>query len=109
MSFNRAEFFRPRTTLRPWPGVLTWVFRPLYLLYETRLARQTEGEPIPRHIGIILDGNRRHGERNGVNDPGAIYTFGAQKIDHVLDSCADLDVPAATPSGCSASNLDCPV
>jgi short-chain Z-isoprenyl diphosphate synthase len=109
MSFNRAEFFRPRTAGRPWPAVLTWVFRPLYLLYETRLARQTEGEPVPRHIGIILDGNRRHGERNGVSDPKAIYTFGAQKLDDVLDWCADLDVPAVTLWVFSTDNLDRPV
>jgi len=109
MNFNRAEFFRPRTAGRPWPAVLTWVFRPLYLLYETRLARQTEGEPVPRHIGIILDGNRRHGERNGVSDPKAIYTFGAQKLDHVLDWCADLDVPAVTLWVFSTDNLDRPV
>ena len=89
MNFNRAEFFRPRTAGRPWPAVLTWVFRPLYLLYEARLARQTEGEPVPRHIGIILDGNRRHGERNGVTDPKAIYTFGAQKLDDVLEASSN--------------------
>ena len=27
------------------------------------------GLPIPRHIGIILEGNRRHGERHGNCDP----------------------------------------
>jgi short-chain Z-isoprenyl diphosphate synthase len=109
MSFNRAEFFRPRTAGRPSPGVLTWVFRPLYLLYEARLARQTEGEPVPRHIGIILDGNRRHGERNGVRDPKAIYAIGAQKLDDVLDWCADLGVPAVTLWVFSTDNLDRPI
>src|SRR5437763_16738140 len=108
MSFNRAEFFRPRTAGRPWPGVLTWVFRPLYLLYEARLARQTEGQPVPRHIGIILDGNRRHAVRNGVTEPNAIYTFGANKLDHVLDRCADLDVPAVTRWVVAPDTLDRP-
>ena len=89
--------------------MLTSVFRPLYLLYEARLARQTEGQPVPRHIGIILDGNRRHGERKGVSDPEAIYTLGAQKLDHVLDWCADLDVPAVTLWVFSTDNLDRPV
>src|SRR3954451_4428254 len=57
MSFNRAEFFRPRTAGRPWPAVLTWVFRPLYLLYEARLARQTEGEPVEKGGWSMLIAN----------------------------------------------------
>jgi hypothetical protein len=65
-----------------------WALRPLYRAYENRLVRQIEGDPIPRHIGIILDGNRRHGERHGVHDPHAIYAFGAHKLDDVLDWCA---------------------
>src|ERR1041385_6959237 len=68
-----------------------WALRPLYRAYENRLVQRVEGDSIPRHIGIILDGNRRHGERHGVYDPQAIYTFGAQKLDDVLDWCADLD------------------
>jgi short-chain Z-isoprenyl diphosphate synthase len=89
--------------------LLTWALRPLYRLYEERLARQIEGDPVPRHIGIILDGNRRHGERNGVSDPKAIYTLGAQKLDDVLDWCADLDVPAVTLWVFSTDNLDRPL
>jgi len=30
-----------------------------YKFYESRLNAQIEGGPIPGHIGIILDGNRR--------------------------------------------------
>jgi hypothetical protein len=54
-----------------------WALRPLYRAYENRLVRQIEGDPIPRHIGIILDGNRRHGARHGVHDP---HAFGAHKL-----------------------------
>jgi undecaprenyl pyrophosphate synthase len=32
----------------------------LYRIYESRLLREVERRPMPRHIGIILDGNRRH-------------------------------------------------
>ena len=65
-------------------GSLAWVLRPLYRLYENRLIGQIGCNPIPRHIGIILDGNRRHGERYGMHDPRAIYALGAQKLDDVL-------------------------
>jgi short-chain Z-isoprenyl diphosphate synthase len=98
-----------RTVDRLRTGSLTWALRPLYRLYESRLTGQIEGKPIPRHIGIILDGNRRHGERHGVRDPQAIYTIGAHKLDDVLDWCADLGVPAVTLWVFSTDNLDRPV
>src|SRR5882762_1568211 len=94
---NQTELLtRFRTVDRLRSGSLSWALRPLYRLYESRLARQIEGEPIPRHIGIILDGNRRHGERHGVLDPRAIYAMGAHKLDDVLDWCGELAVPAVT-------------
>ncbi len=40
--------------------------RPFYRAYERWLARQVAAEARPRHIGIILDGNRRHGQRHGL-------------------------------------------
>ena len=83
-------------TERLWAGTAGVLLRPLYRLYERRIAGQVEGEPVPRHIGIILDGNRRHAERHGLSDPGQIYALGAGKLDDVLDWCGELDVPAVT-------------
>jgi short-chain Z-isoprenyl diphosphate synthase len=100
---------RFRAASRPRTGWLSWLLRPLYRVYEARLVQQIHGKPTPRHIGIILDGNRRHGERHGVRDPQTIYTMGAQKLDDVLDWCADLDVPAITLWVFSTDNLDRPI
>jgi short-chain Z-isoprenyl diphosphate synthase len=33
----------------------------LYQLYELRLRRQIRARPMPEHVGLILDGNRRSG------------------------------------------------
>jgi undecaprenyl pyrophosphate synthase len=55
----------------------------LYYLYERRLLRQMRTGPMPTHIGIILDGNRRYGRRHGLTDPHAIYSLGARKLDEV--------------------------
>jgi short-chain Z-isoprenyl diphosphate synthase len=82
--------------------------RPLYRLYERRLLRQVRLRPIPRHIGIIVDGNRRHGERLGIQDAQAIYNVGAEKLDEVLDWCAELAVPAVTLWVFSTENLQRP-
>ena len=83
--------------------------RPLYHLYERRLLRQVRRLPIPRHIGIILDGNRRHGERHGIRDSREIHGLGARKLDDILNWCSDLGVGAVTLWVFSTENLERPV
>lgn len=78
---------------------------PLYRLYERRLVAEIVTNPLPRHVGIILDGNRRHGRENGVTDPSRLYEPGAQKLDDVLDWCSDLGIGAVTLWVCSTDNL----
>lgn len=68
----------------------------LYYLYERRLLRQVRGGPVPRHVGLILDGNRRYARERGVADPRAVYGLGAGKLDRVLDWCGELGIPAVT-------------
>jgi short-chain Z-isoprenyl diphosphate synthase len=72
------------------------MFRLLYYLYARRLARNIRSSPRPRHIGIILDGNRRHGRSLGIVEPRAVYDLGADKLDEVLEWCADLAIPTVT-------------
>ena len=81
----------------------------LYRLYERRLIGQLREGPLPRHIGIILDGNRRFGRRRRIADPHALYALGAGKLDEVLDWCAGLHIPAVTLWVCSTKNLQRPV
>jgi hypothetical protein len=68
----------------------------LYWIYERRLLVQIQKRSMPHHIGIILDGNRRHARQRGLSDPCEIYRRGAEKLDDILDWCADLSVPAVT-------------
>ncbi len=63
------------------------------------------GGSTPRHVGIILDGNRRHGREAGLSDFRRIYAMGASKLDEVLDWCAELGVRAVTLWVCSTDNL----
>jgi undecaprenyl diphosphate synthase len=77
----------------------------LYWLYERLLLDQLKGRPMPRHIGIILDGNRRHARKRGLSDPCEIYQRGAEKLDDILDWCADLRIPALTLWVFSTENL----
>jgi short-chain Z-isoprenyl diphosphate synthase len=72
------------------------MFRLLYYLYARRLARNIRSSPRPRHIGIILDGNRRHGRSLGIVEPRAVYDLGADKLNEVLEWCAELAIPTVT-------------
>lgn len=77
----------------------------LYRLYERRLERRLRQGRQPRHIGIILDGNRRYARRRGIADPHVLYALGAGKLDHLLSWCASLGIPALTLWVCSTTNL----
>jgi short-chain Z-isoprenyl diphosphate synthase len=81
------------------------LLRFLYWIYECRLLNQLKQRPMPRHIGIILDGNRRHARKRGLSDPGEIYQRGADKLDDILDWCAELCIPAMTLWVFSTENL----
>ncbi len=79
--------------------------RLLYYIYERRLLRQVRNQPMPRHVGIILDGNRRYGKQRQLAEPREIYRLGAGKLDDVLDWCETLGIGAVTLWVCSTDNL----
>jgi short-chain Z-isoprenyl diphosphate synthase len=78
----------------------------VYGLYERRLLAQVRAFPLPRHVGIILDGNRRFGRRHNLTSPQEIYSAGAQKLDDLLDWCVDLGLGAITLWVLSTDNFD---
>jgi len=82
---------------------LAW--RLIYQIYERKLSDQVQAGPKPRHVGIILDGNRRHARAAGLRDTGAIYARGAEKLDDILTWSADLRIPMVTLWVFSPDNL----
>jgi short-chain Z-isoprenyl diphosphate synthase len=78
---------------------------PIYRLYERRLLRQVQAQPVPRHVGVILDGNRRHARQKRWNDTQQVYAVGANKLDELLSWCVDLRIAAVTLWVLSKANL----
>jgi len=68
----------------------------LYYLYGRLLLRQVRGRDVPRHLGIILDGNRRYALERGVPDIREAYALGAEKLDEVLEWCAETGIRAVS-------------
>ncbi|GAA1627450.1 isoprenyl transferase [Georgenia ruanii] len=77
----------------------------LYQLYERRLVRGLDRANVPRHVGVILDGNRRWAR--GLGAPVAHgHRRGADKISELLHWCEDAGVEVVTLWMLSTDNLD---
>ncbi len=76
----------------------------LYGAYERRLAKQIPPEAVPRHVGVMLDGNRRWARENGFETVDG-HQAGADKIKHLLEWCEAAGVEVVTLWLLSTDNL----
>ena len=77
----------------------------VYKVYEKRLEQLLRDVPGPRHVGVILDGNRRWAKSVGARDG---YRQGADRIDELLEWCSDAEVEVVTLWLLSTDNLSRP-
>ncbi len=78
---------------------------PVYSIYEARLESQLDKENIPKHIAVMLDGNRRWADKNNGSKAKSGHVAGAQKIFDFLSWCDELNVPVITLYLLSTENL----
>ena len=76
-----------------------------YRVYERQLTKELSGGPLPCHVGVILDGNRRYVAERGLHTPADGHAAGAKRIDPFLDWCLDLGIPYVTLWLLSTDNL----
>lgn len=81
--------------------------RPIYRLYEQRLAADLDQDRLPRHVGVLVDGNRRWAKQAG-GSPEDGHRAGAEKIIEFLGWCRDLTIPVVTLYILSTENLKRP-
>lgn len=77
-----------------------------YTVYERRILRQIAGAERPRHVALILDGNRRWAREAGLVDPAEGHRAGAAKIAEMLGWCSEAGVEVVTVFLLSTDNLD---
>jgi len=78
-----------------------------YAVYEEWLDGQVRKQPVPAHIGIILDGNRRWAlARSGVTYDGHVH--GAKTGQRFLEWCLDLGIRTVTLYIFSMENFNRP-
>jgi short-chain Z-isoprenyl diphosphate synthase len=77
----------------------------LYRVYERQLLNDVRRRPIPRHVGLIQDGNRRYAREAGLSEPREGYLLASVKTEEVLTWCAALGIPIVTLWWLSTENL----
>jgi len=77
----------------------------LYGAYEWRLRRNLDDSAIPRHVGLMADGNRRWARSIGLGDVNDGHRRGADKIGQFLGWCDDVGVEVVTLWLLSTDNL----
>ena len=71
---------------------------------DLKLIEQTKKNPMPKHVAIIMDGNRRFASGLGLSaDAG--HLFGRDKIEEVLEWCFELGIPNLTVYAFSTENF----
>jgi hypothetical protein len=79
----------------------------LYRWYVRRLSAALTSSPgrLPRHVAVVMDGNRRWARQAGYADPSIGHRFGAEHVDDLLGWCAAIGVGHVTVYVASADNL----
>ena len=79
----------------------------IYPLYEKWLWRQVKDKPMPQHIAVILDGNRRWAQSR-MMEPWYGHAHGADKAEEFLDWCLKLGIKTVTLYAFSTENFQRP-
>ena len=80
------------------------VRRVLYPAYESRVVKSLPHDQIPKHVGVMLDGNRRWAKAVGLNTAEG-YQAGADNIRPLLGWCEEVGVRVVTLWLLSSDNL----
>lgn len=76
--------------------IVSRALRPLYEVYEQMVEREVRKDGVfPKHLGVILDGNRRYAKELGLH-PGEGHRHGAETVKALIRWCRSLDIPVVT-------------
>ncbi|MBD8870394.1 isoprenyl transferase [Nocardioides donggukensis] len=81
--------------------------RVLYPAYEARMVKRLPQDRLPKHIGVMLDGNRRWAKAVGA-DTAHGHRAGAANIEPLLEWCEETGVEVVTLWLLSTDNLNRP-
>src|ERR1700761_4990365 len=77
----------------------------IYSIYERRLAGKLVGKPVPQHVGVMCDGNRRWAKEMGFVDPNDGHRVGAARVKELLTWCDQAGIKHVTLYLLATDNL----
>ena len=80
----------------------------LYKIYEWYISRDLKPEKMPKHIAIIMDGNRRFSKLQGNIDVVKEHEIGVDTLEKVLDWSIELGIEIITAYAFSTENFNRP-
>lgn len=80
------------------------IFKPAYDLYERYLFEKVKSGNIPKHVAIIMDGNRRWA-RKLEKPPWYGHFFGSKKLEEIMEWCRELGIRTLTVYAFSTENF----
>lgn len=78
---------------------------PLYRLYINRLRRRLDPAAVPRHLAMMIDGNRRWAKQLGYDSAAHGHRAGAAKMKEFLRWCDDVGIRVVSLYLLSNDNL----
>ncbi len=82
--------------------------QPIYSLYEWMITRNLDKDKMPKHVAIIMDGNRRYSKTQGNIKAIEGHKKGVTTLENVLEWCIDLDIKIVTVYAFSTENFHRP-
>lgn len=81
------------------------LLQPLYSIYEWYISKNLEKDKIPKHVAIIMDGNRRYSKIQGNLSAIEGHKRGVDTLENVLEWCIDLGIDIVTVYAFSTENF----
>ncbi|KZX13974.1 polyprenyl diphosphate synthase [Methanobrevibacter oralis] len=80
----------------------------IYRIYEWFISRNLDEEKMPKHVAIIMDGNRRYSKIQGNIDVIKGHEIGVDTLEKVLDWSIELGIEIVTAYAFSTENFNRP-
>ena len=84
------------------------VLKPIYTAYEWYISRNLKFDDMPKHIAVMMDGNRRYARVQGNMSPIEGHKHGRNTLEEFLEWCVDLKIEIVTVYAFSSKNFNRP-
>ncbi|MCE7700076.1 MAG: polyprenyl diphosphate synthase [Methanobacterium paludis] len=83
------------------------VLKPFYAVYEWYISRDLRPENMPKHVAVMMDGNRRYARIQGMS-PIYGHKRGKNTLEQFLGWCVDFGIRIVTVYAFSSNNFNRP-